>query len=224
MTFSSAEVIIHIFARKFVFATQLFRVEPTFVLVFFLFFSWLKFTTALWLKLHYSSMKRLNLNENVLKAETVAWPEEGHTSYTATLVVSWEAVWMLLTECEWSADFSSRPLLDSLRSSNVIFFGPSPRKHHDGVNKQTLELCGFYMIAERGFIRWDSGMLLTFLLSWGLMNVRSSKVRRIRLGPLTSWICWSLLLTSEIQRKLNTFTQKLPPFSCFLQAYMYFWV
>lgn len=43
------------------------------------------------------------------------------TSYTATLVVSWVAVCMLLTDCERSADFSSIALLDSLRSSKVIF-------------------------------------------------------------------------------------------------------
>lgn len=66
-----------------------------------------------------------------------------------------------------------------------------------------------------------SGMVLTFLLSWGLMNVRSSKVRRIRLGPLTSWICWSRLLTREMQRNINMATPKLPQCSCLLQTYIY---
>lgn len=142
--------------------------------------------------------KRLNLSRHLcvnkqVSVKTVVW----RTSYTATLVVSWEAVCMLLTECGRSTDFSSRPLLDSLRSSKVIFFGPSSQKHHDGVRKHT-QLSS--AASERGFILWDSGMLLTFLLSWGLMNVRSSKVRRIRLGPLTSWISWSLLLTDDTEK------------------------
>lgn len=65
-----------------------------------------------------------------------------------------------------------------------------------------------------------SGMALTFLLSWGLMNVRSSKVRRIRLGPLTSWICWSRLLTREMQRNIDMVTPKLPQCSCLLQTFI----
>lgn len=36
---------------------------------------------------------------------------------------------------------------------------------------------------------WLLVVLLAFLLSCGLMKVRSSKLRRILLGPLTSWIC-----------------------------------
>lgn len=159
---------------------------------------------------------RLNLNQHLcvnkqVLLKAVVW----RTSYTATLVVSWDAVCMLLTECGRSTDFSSRPLLDSLRSSKVSFFGPSSQKHHDGERKHT-QLSS--AASERGFILWDSGMLLTFLLSWGLMNVRSSKVRRIRLGPLTSWICWSLLLTGETQRKWKKFTPKLSQFSWFLQT------
>ena len=38
---------------------------------------------------------------------------------------------------------------------------------------------------------------LTLLLSWGSIKVRSSSVRRMRLGPLNSWICWILLLQSD---------------------------
>lgn len=167
--------------------------------------------------------KRLKPNQNTPQQPQVPkhtyvmivlWHEAWPTSYTATLVVSWEDVCMLLTECERSADFSSRPLLDSLRSSNVIFFGPWPEKHHDGVSKRA-------RLSSAIPSYWWKVFLLTFLLSWGLMNVRSSKVRRIRLGPLTSWICWSRLLSREMQTTINEFTPELPLCSCLLQTYIY---
>lgn len=126
----------------------------------------------------------------------------GPTSYTATLEVSWVAVCMLFTEWERSADFSSTALLDSLRSSKVIFC-VKPDKRPVEVKIFSPLTCTHERTLRqtRGpLFDWVTPLLLTFLLSCGLMKVRSSRVRRMRLGPLTSWICWSLLLPMDSEK------------------------
>ena len=175
------------------------------------------------------------------------------TSYTATLVVSWVVVRMLLTECDRSFDLvllSSIALLDSLKSSRVIFcthIRSYIRSHNSAeVIPSSSSFWRGKFVFFRGhwstitiiddhseFIAWIHCMWihvmnswhgsrascpvgqgltgLTLLLSWGSIKVRSSSVRRMRLGPLNSWICWILLLHSH--HRSGKLVQEIQPYT-----------